>query len=170
MGPSQLKQALAKAPDAPTGSETRLERELFCFGLGELELGVPSGNVREVLRAGPLTPLPRSASFLMGVSGHRGEVLPVIDLLRYLGRGESHIGPRSRLFVAVASQLSAAIVTDAVFGLRKVAQSEILPPPMGGDAAQEHLIGVVSQKNGRALNLLDLSKLLAAARQRAVVR
>jgi purine-binding chemotaxis protein CheW len=127
--------------------------------------------VLEVLRAGLLTPLPRAPSFLLGVTGHRGEVLPVVDLLRFLAKGEARILPRTRIFVGVSGTYVAGVVADTVLGLRKVLVSDILPPPMGADAATEHMLGVVAGASAEeTINLLNFSKLLQTARQRAVTR
>ncbi|WP_163993218.1 chemotaxis protein CheW [Pyxidicoccus caerfyrddinensis] len=159
------------APDRAVAAQARPEQEFFCFRVGDLRLGVPSENVLEVLRAGLLTPLPRTPSFIMGVTGHRGEVLPVVDLLRFLSKGEARIGPRTRLFVGITGSYVAGVVADTVLGLRRIPVSEILPPPLGGDAAAEHLLGVVhGSGNQDAINLLNFSKLLQTARQRAVAR
>ncbi len=147
------------------------EQEFFCFRLGSLRIGVPSENVREVVRAGPLTPLPRAPSFVLGVAGHRGEVLPVLDLLRFFAKGEANITERTRLFVAVSGSYVAAVAADSVIGLLKIPVEKILAAPMSGDAASEHLLGVVNPgKDEEALSLLNFGKLLASARQRAVVR
>ncbi len=170
MEPSPLKKALETAPLRAQGQKARPEQEFFCFKIGELRLGVPSENVREVVRAGPLTPLPRTAPFVLGVCGHRGEVLPVLDLLRFLGKGESRIGPRTRLFIGVSGTYLAAVVADLVIGLRRVPLADILPPPVGGDAAVEHLIGVLGAGQADSVSLLNLAKLLQTARQRAVQR
>jgi purine-binding chemotaxis protein CheW len=152
-------------------AQARPEQEFFCFRLGDLRLGVPSENVLEVLRAGLLTPLPRTPSFIMGVTGHRGEVLPVVDLLRFLSKGEARIGPRTRLFVGVSGSYVAGVVADTVLGLRRIPVADILPPPLGGDAAAEHLLGVVQGSGANdSINLLNFSKLLQTARQRAVAR
>jgi purine-binding chemotaxis protein CheW len=152
-------------------AQARPEQEFFCFRLGDLRLGVPSENVLEVLRAGLLTPLPRTPSFIMGVTGHRGEVLPVVDLLRFLSKGEARIGPRTRLFVGVSGSYVAGVVADTVLGLRRIPVADILPPPLGGDAAAEHLLGVVQGGGANdSINLLNFSKLLQTARQRAVAR
>jgi len=124
-----------------------------------------------VLRAGLLTPLPRAPSFLLGVTGHRGEVLPVVDLLRFLAKGEARVLPRTRIFVGVSGTYVAGVVADTVLGLRKVLVSDILPPPMGADAATEHMLGVVAGASAEeTINLLNFSKLLQTARQRAVSR
>ena len=125
----------------------------------------------EVLRAGLLTPLPRAPSFLLGVTGHRGEVLPVMDLLRFLAKGEARIMPRTRLFVGVSGTYVAGVVADTVLGLKKILVADILPPPMGADAATEHMLGVVAGPTAEeTINLLNFSKLLQTARQRAVSR
>lgn len=154
-----------------TAAEAVPEREFFCFRLGQLKLGVPSDNVREVIRAGPLTPLPRTPAYILGVCGHRGEVLPVVDLLRFLGKGEARIGTRTRLFVGTSGTFMAGVVVDAVAGLRRIPSEEILPAPMGGDVSSEHLLGVVHAGEGSSgLSLLNFAKVLQAARQRAVTR
>jgi purine-binding chemotaxis protein CheW len=166
-----LLRALQSAPDKTPPAKPPPEQEFFCFKLGELRLGVPSENVREVIRSGPLTPLPRMAAFVMGVVGHRGEVLPVLDLLRFLGKGESRITARTRLFVGVCGTFNAAVVADGVIGLRTIGLSRIIPAPMGGDASTEHLLGVVDPgRSDRSISLIDFQKVMNSARQRAVSR
>ncbi|MCI0671329.1 MAG: chemotaxis protein CheW [Myxococcaceae bacterium] len=159
------------APDRSSVGQARPEQEFFCFKVGELRLGVPSETVLEVFRAGRLTPLPRTPAFVMGVTGHRGQVLPVLDLLRFLGKGEARVGERTRLCVGASGPYVAAVVADSVLGLRRILTSDILPPPLGGDAAAEHLLGVVQPgTRGEGIALLNFAKLLQTARQRAVMR
>lgn len=166
-----LQRALRNAPERATAAQARPDQEFFCFRLGELRLAVPSENVLEVLRAGLLTPLPRTPSYVMGVTGHRGEVLPVVDILRFLGKGEARLGPRTRLFVGASGAFVAGVVADTVLGLKRFYVSDILPPPLGGDAAAEHLLGVVQGADGaEGFSLLNFPKLLQTARQRAVAR
>lgn len=169
LAPTPLQQAIAAAPERGADVVVRPEQEFFCFRLGELVLGVPSENVREVFRAGLLTPLPRMPSFVLGVVGHRGEVLPVLDLLRFLGRGEAKLAPRTRLFVGLSGSLAAAVATDQVAGLKRIPLADILPPPSGGDLAAENFIGVLDPKGPHGgMTLLHLPRLLSAARQKAV--
>lgn len=169
MEPTPLQRALEVAPERTPPAAPRPDQELFFFRAGELRLAVPSENVREVVRSSPLTPLPRVPSFLLGVCGHRGEVLPVLDLLRFLGKGEARIGPRTRLFVGISGTYVAAVVCDSVIGLSRVPLEDIIQPPMGGDIHTEHLLGVLWV--GREVtSLLRFDKVLQAARQRAVAR
>jgi purine-binding chemotaxis protein CheW len=171
LDPTPLSRALEVAPERAVAEKATPEQEFFCFRTGELQLGVPSENVREVVRAGPLTPLPRVPPFILGVAGHRGEVLPVLDLLRFLGKGEARVTSKTRLFIGTSGGYVTAVIADQILGLLRIPVSEIVPPPMGGDAASEHLLGVFrpGQKEA-ALSLVNFSKLLHAARQRAVSR
>ncbi|MFL5320953.1 MAG: chemotaxis protein CheW [Myxococcaceae bacterium] len=168
---SPLKRALQSAPERSAAAAAVADREFFCFRLGELRLGVPSEFVREVVRAGVLTPLPRTPAFILGVCGHRGEVMPVIDLLRFLGKGEARVGLRTRLFVGTTESYTAALAADAIIGLRRIQVQHILPPPLGSDANAEHLIGVVTETaDPQPLTLLDFGRVMQSARNRAVGR
>lgn len=185
MESTPLQRALQTAPARASVARSRPELEYFCFKLGELRLGVPSENVREVLRAGILTPLPRTPAFVLGVTGNRGEVIPVLDLLRFLGKGEARINERTRLFIGVAGNSLCGIVADVVIGLRKIPVADVLPPPVGGDASSEFVSGVVqahgdllergeaqvSAEDSRdALTILQFNKLMQSARQRLGAR
>lgn len=167
---TDLQQALEEATDVAPAVRPAQSREFFCFRVGDFTPAVPSENVREVIRIGPLTPLPRAASYLLGVCGYRGEVFPVVDLLRFFGRGEAKVGPRTWLVVGVSGTLLAAVVADKVIGLRQIPDSEVLPTPLGGDLGAEHLAGVVRTKPEETLVLLNFSKLLESARPRTQQR
>jgi purine-binding chemotaxis protein CheW len=169
--PTPLQRALKVAPEQAQAAQARPEQEFFCFRLGELRLGIPSSSVIEVFRGGRLTPLPRTPAFVLGVTGHRGQVLPVLDLLRFLGKGEAKVGDRTRYFVGTSGPFVAAVVADSVIGLKRILTSDVLPPPLGGDASAEHMLGVFQPgARGEALALLDFGRLLQLARKRAVVR
>ena len=170
MDSTPLQRALKVAPERAPAIKPRPEQEFFCFRLGDLRLGVASENVREVLRVGLITPLPRTPAYIMGVTGHRGEVLPVVDLLRFFGKGESRISPRTRLFVAVSGSFTAGVVMDTVSGLRRIPIDEILPAPLSGDVSGEHVLGVVDGGKSDVTTLLQFPRVLETARQRAVLR
>ena len=169
--PTPLQRALASAPVKAAAAKSHATREVFTFRLGDLTLGVESLNVREVTRSGPLTPLPRAPSFLLGVSGQRGEVLPVVDLLRFFGRGETQVTDRTRIFVGVHQTWSVAFVADVVVGLSRIDETAIhAPPATGGDLPLEFLMGVVVSAGEPPIALLNLPRLLTAAHKRAVTR
>lgn len=149
----------------------KLERprvELFVFRAAGLTFAVGSQGVREVTRLGALTPLPRVPAFVVGAFAYRGEVLPVLDIARFLGSGELKATPRSRIFLATFERRTAAFLTDGVDGLRDVFVDEVASPESLG-ARSEFLSGVVSGPAG-PLHLIDLGRLISAARDRVVSR
>ena len=166
-----MQRALEAAPERPSAAKTIPDREYFCFRAGDLHLAIASEHVLEVVRSGPLTPLPRVPAFILGVCAHRGEVLPVLDLLRFLEKGAARISGKTRLVVGVSGNYVAGIVADAVTGLRGFRLADIHPVPMGGSGGGEHLLGAVRPDPAAdTILLLDLAQLLHSARRRAVPR
>ena len=168
--PSLLQRALAAASDRASATIARPDEEFFVFRCGDLTLGVRSEHVREVTRMGLLTPLPRSPSFLLGVVGHRGEVVPLIDLLRFIGQGESKPTPRTRIFISDTGSHVVGFLADHVIGLRRIFTSDKMPAPAGSGSSQEFLEGVVQSRELGSLSLLQLPRVVASARQKAVAR
>jgi purine-binding chemotaxis protein CheW len=164
-----LQRALEAAPDRPSAAKVVPEQEYFCFRMGELHFGVASEHVLEVVRPGPLTALPKAPAFILGVCAHRGEILPVLDLLRFLSKGEARITGKTRLVVGVSGSYVAGMIADSVIGLRRFPVAQIHAVPIGGSAGAEHLVGAVRQDpKEETILLLDLAKLLESARRRAV--
>ena len=94
-----------------------------------------------------------------------------MDMLRLLGKGEARVAARTRLFIGTSGNYRVGVVADAVLGLKRVPVADILPPPLGGDAAVEHLLGIYEVPGTQeTMALLSFPKLLQNARQRAVVR
>ena len=148
-------------PERASAAKARPEQEFFCFRVGDLRLGVPSENVREVLRAGPAHAAAAHARLHPGRHRppRRGAAGAGPAALPGQGRGahrSAHPALRGRL-----RHLRGRRGGGPVLGLRRIPVADILPPPMGGDAATEHLLGVVSRGRPRGrLNLLNFTKLL----------
>jgi purine-binding chemotaxis protein CheW len=168
--PTLLQRALANAPDRAGPATARPDEEYFIFKCGDHLMGVRSQHVREVTRMGPLTPLPRSPSFLLGVVGHRGVVVPLIDLLRFLGQGESRPTSRSRLFISESSGQVVGFLADHVIGLRRIFVADKMPAPAGAGTTQEFIDGVVQSRELGSLSLLHFVRVLTSARQKSVAR
>lgn len=60
-------------------------QQLLVFELGGAEFAVPLALVEEVIPAGPITPIPNSPSFLLGLAAVRGRAIGVIDAARRYG-------------------------------------------------------------------------------------
>lgn len=169
MESTPLTLALAQAPQRPGAQLAKPEREFFVFRAGSFTFGVNSAEVRQVTRIERLTPLPRAPAFILGAFGHRGEVLPLVDLLRFLALGELKVGARSRLFVGMGEGHMVAFLTEAVVGLRRIQVADIMPAPSGGGST-EFLTGVLALKDLGTVHLLEIPRVIAVARQKVVTR
>lgn len=138
---------------------------LCCRAQGTV-LAFPSRAVREVLRLGALTPLPRAPSFALGVFAHRGQVLPLLDPLRLLQLGELKVSRRARAFVLTWSGVAAAVLAEEVLGLVTYHRGERLPVSASTAHAASFMLGVLSSPSLGAVHLVDEVRFLDFAKER----
>ncbi len=167
--PGALRAAIEASDARPATAAVHLDVEFFCFRIRQTRFAVASALMTEVVRLPPVTTLPGSPSFLLGVAAHRGEVIPVVDLSRFLGMGTAVVTPRTRAAIARAEGMVVLLIADQLEGLRQLPGTSVMPPPIGGEGPAEFVSGVVTEARG-TLSILDLPRLLAAARSRAVGR
>lgn len=61
------------------------DRAVLVFEVGARRFGLPAADLREIVRAVAIAPLPHAPAAVEGVINLRGEIVPVIDLRRMLG-------------------------------------------------------------------------------------
>jgi len=139
----------------------------FCLRILGGRYGFEAPLVTEVVRLGPLTRLPAAPSFLPGVFTHRGEVLPVLDIGQLVGQSALPIRPSTRAAIVHCGPWKVAVVSESVEGLVAVPRRAIEPPPAESSGVAEFLSAVARDRNG-SIAILDLPRLVEAARNRAV--
>ncbi len=55
------------------------QKELFLFELGKLSLALRIEDVENVFSATEITPIPKTANFVLGIAAVRGKIMTVID-------------------------------------------------------------------------------------------
>lgn len=154
------------------------ERQLVLFGVGTVVYGLPIERVREVVNPLEIIPLPHAPPSIVGVTDHRGEVVPVLDLRARFGLppNEDADARRRRKWIMVdvgdaQSPRPIAAVVDTVLNVH-LAREPIRPaPPLGGGEDTRGIIGVLGRKapagakeaSGEAglIFVLDLARLRA---------
>lgn len=139
----------------------------FCLRILGGRYGFEAPLVIEVVRLGPLTRLPAAPSFLPGVFTHRGEVLPVLDIGQLVGQSPLPIRPSTRAAIVACGPWKVAVVSEGVEGLVSVARRTIEPPPAESTGVAEFMTAVARDREG-PIAILDLPRLVEAARNRAV--
>ena len=100
-----------EAPGLWRGIGYRVGSRLFVSGIDEIS---------ELLAVPSLTQVPGTQSWLLGVANVRGNLVPVVDLGRFLFGERTLHTERSRLLVVRQGVGSVALLVDEVFGQRTV--------------------------------------------------
>ncbi|HUM10508.1 MAG TPA: chemotaxis protein CheW [Myxococcaceae bacterium] len=125
-------------PDRPVGAE---EIQLLTFSLREGEYAVALDTVTEILRARPLTEIPRARPPLLGVLNLRGTITPVYDpslRLQLAGSAPLCAGPDcerpprpARILVVRTALGPAGLWVDRVRGVQRVRPGALERPSSG---------------------------------------
>jgi twitching motility protein PilI len=104
-----------EAPGLWRGIGYRVGSRLFVSSIDE---------INELLAVPVLTPVPGTLPWLLGVANVRGNLVPVIDLGRFLFGTRTQPSERTRLLVVRQSGGSVALMVDEVFGQRTVDEQQ----------------------------------------------
>ena len=141
------------------GSE-ELQSQYLTVNLANEEYGIDILAVREIRGWTPVTRIPQSPPYLLGVLNLRGAIVPVLDLrLRFGVQREAYTDTTVTVIVAVDGR-NFGIVVDAVSDVLDAADSEVRPvPDMGTTVDTEYLRGLIGVGE-RMVLLLDIDRLL----------
>src|SRR5437870_13646015 len=95
--------------------DTPVEREpleILVFEVGGQRYGLPAAEVREILRAVAIVPLPRAPAIIEGIINIRGTVVPVLDLRTRFRLPAKPVEPADHLVVAWAGERLVAVRVD----------------------------------------------------------
>jgi purine-binding chemotaxis protein CheW len=118
---------LAQVPEQPPDTHEILE--LLQFRLGDETVAIETRFVREVYRPGDITPVPSSASFLVGVTNLRGGVLAVLDLREFFGISSECGEEHAKIIVVGLDSPDFGLLVDEVFEVFRLHVSEVREPP-----------------------------------------
>lgn len=142
------------------------QKEILVFVLAGQRYALWSADVRELVRAVAIAPLPGAPGIIEGVINLRGRVVPVLDLRRRFGLEPREIQPNDHLIVATAGARLVAIRADRALDLaridaRQIERGAALSPAAAGIAGVARL--------GYGLVVIhDLERFLSAAEAEGV--
>lgn len=112
-------------------------RRYVVFQIGDDRYACPLENVAEISRIPPITPVPRTGEFVVGVANLRGNIVSILDLKPLLGIPEDEDKPLSayRMLILTHERLTAAVIVDRVEGVVAIGESELEPPLPGAPEA-----------------------------------
>jgi len=144
------------------------------FSLDKEEYASNVDNITEIVKNLPITPVPKSQEFVLGIINLRGKIIPVIDLEKRFGLvHDSKTLPKHILIIEV-NKINFAVRVDEVKEIIKLSDDDIRPVPAAitNKISEKYLKGVYIEKakNGenekkgevkdeRVILILDFDKL-----------
>lgn len=135
------------------------------FELGEVVYGFDILSIREIIGVLDITPVPQSASHVLGVVNLRGKIIPVVDLRQRLGMSPCEIGARTCIVVlSMGTGKLVGAVVDAVAEVVQIPPEVIEPPPALANVGESDLVGMAKIKD-RVIMLLDAARALGGVEE-----
>lgn len=134
--------------------------ELLVFSCGEATCAVETAHAVEVIAHPQPTPVPCTPPAVFGVLNHRGAMLPLVDVGRLLDEPEPRAGDVPFVVAVQAGEDRLGIRADAVVGIVRVPEREVLSPRRSGARRDSVVRGVTASM----VAVLDLEALAADPR------
>lgn len=145
-----------------TEEYTNGSQQYVTFSLGDELFGVEVKRTREILSLTPVTKVPQTPDYLLGVINLRGHVVPVIDMRLKLGMAAGEESEDTCIIVIEVMIDEEAIIVgamaDAVKEVLEIHTSQIEPPPKLGTRLKTEFITGMGKVNEQFLILLNVDQ------------
>lgn len=137
-------------------------QQYVTFSLGEELFGVEVTRTREILSVTPVTRVPQTPEYLLGVINLRGQVVPVVDMRLKLGLPAGEETEDTCIIVVEVQIDGEAIVVgalaDAVREVLEVRSDQIEPAPRLGTRLKTEFISGMGKVGEQFLILLNIDR------------
>ncbi|MFP4208649.1 MAG: chemotaxis protein CheW [Wenzhouxiangella sp.] len=149
--------------DQPTGAAPVLNSKILTFEVLAEDYGIDINRVREIRGWSQVRSVPGAADFVLGILRLRGAVIPIVDLRRRLGLGESVCDHRTVIIIVALGEAqgvsNVGLVVDAVSDVVDLSRGRLLASPELGTPAQKALVREVALLDERMYLLIDLDRI-----------
>ncbi len=143
--------------------------QYLTFKLADESYAVNVANIKEVLMIPKITKVPRMPDFMSGIINLRGTVVPILDLCKKFGIGETRMTPETGIIVTEItkrekdgseSELVIGVFSEMVQKVISIEPKEIEPPPKIGVAIDTDFIVGMGHVENEFIIILDINKIL----------
>lgn len=145
-----------KDGDSDTIEDTK---QFVSFTIGQEEYGVDIIYIREIKGWVPVTPLPNSPEYVLGVLNLRGVIVPIFDMRCRFGLGKTETSPLHVMIIVAVADRIMGILVDAVSDILTVGASQVLDvPDLDKRGDRKFLCGLITHGE-KMVALLSLEEL-----------
>ncbi|MTI48014.1 chemotaxis protein CheW [Sporosalibacterium faouarense] len=142
-----------------TSSDT--DNKFVIFKLAGQNYGIDIYNVRVIEKVTNYTRVPNSEDYVKGVINLRGEVVPVIDLVKRFGIESENVDEAEvRIIIVSIKDIVVGLLVDSSSEVLTLVKGEIDNTPNIGEQITEEFIKGIGKQDGRLIMLLDLEKVI----------
>ncbi|MGE7909271.1 chemotaxis protein [Lysinibacillus xylanilyticus] len=135
------------------------ELEIVEFEVANNKFGINVIKVKEIIQPIPVTFIPHAHPHVEGIIQLRGEVLPVVDMLRVLGIQNVERSPQQKYIVAEFNKQRVVFHVDNVTQIHRISWNQIEKPSDMYQGGTSQVIGVIKQ-NEQMILLLDFERIM----------
>jgi purine-binding chemotaxis protein CheW len=138
-------------------------QQYVTFSLCEELFGVEVTRTREILSLTPVTKIPQTPDYLLGVINLRGQVVPVVDMRLKLGLTAGEDTEDTCIIVVEVhvddEQIVVGALADAVREVLEIRADQIEPPPRLGARLKTEFIAGMGNVDEQFLILLNIDRI-----------
>ena len=131
---------------------------VLIFKLADEWFGLEVDDLQEIVESPELNYVPRAPDWIIGAINFHGNIVPVLDLGKYMGLADSAYGDR-----AVVLPIGQKALALGVSGIHRIVPLDPdLMLPCQREEQKELHIRMLYNHDGRTINMLDLPSLLSS--------
>ncbi len=147
-------------PNPQSSQASNTEFHAIGFQVGAEEYGLELRSVQEIIATPRITRVPKAPPYIRGVINLHGNVVPVLDVARRFGLGDTAMSSGSKVVVVETEGESIGLLAESVSKVTRFHRDQIQPPPpLVAGIAADFLDGIIRSAN-RFVIFLNLDKTL----------
>lgn len=132
--------------------------DILLLNAGDQSYAVPLQQVQEIRGWSPVSPLPNTDTACLGVLNLRGNVVPVLDARRILGKPAREPRPQDVIVVTIIHDKPVGLLVDAVSDIVSI-DTDLVSASGADEAWSSRLISGIAKVNERLVPLLELEQI-----------
>lgn len=129
------------------------------FRVGEETYGIGIDDVRQIIRVPKITRVPKTPSYVLGMTNLRGEVLPLVDLSQRLGYGHScEHGEDTRVIVVDKRNVLTGLIVESVNEVKSTEVHDIdkFPDILNAGVDKKYIAGIMRVGSGDDVSIIQI--------------
>ncbi|MBE0618822.1 MAG: chemotaxis protein CheV [Proteobacteria bacterium] len=142
------------------------ELEIVEFFVDGRPYAINVAKVREIIRPGSMMAVPESHPCVVGVFRNREDVIPLVDLGKWLGSSEAPDPQHAKVVVAEFNQMKIGFLVHRVSRIHRVTWADLETPSRGSMTESRSALGYMrlgrgTEEGERIVFLLDFERIVA---------